>query len=32
VVSERAGLDDVDRIHDALRAGELLGRGALVLS
>jgi D-arabinose 1-dehydrogenase-like Zn-dependent alcohol dehydrogenase len=32
VVSERAGLDDVDRIHDALRAGELLGRGALVMS
>lgn len=32
VVSERVGLDDVDHIHDALRAGELLGRGALVWS
>lgn len=32
VVTARAGIDDVDRIHEALRAGELLGRGALVLS
>jgi D-arabinose 1-dehydrogenase-like Zn-dependent alcohol dehydrogenase len=30
VVTERAGIDDVDRIHEALRAGELVGRGALV--
>lgn len=30
VVSRRAGLDDIDGIHEALRAGELLGRGALV--
>lgn len=30
VVTARAGIDDVDRIHEALRAGELLGRGALV--
>ena len=32
VVTARAGIDDVDRIHDALRAGELLGRGARVWS
>lgn len=31
VVSRRAGLEDVGQIHDALRSGELLGRGALVL-
>lgn len=30
VIGARAGIEDVDRIHDALRAGELLGRGALV--
>lgn len=30
VVTERAGIDDVDRVHAALRAGELVGRGALV--
>lgn len=30
IVSERAGIDDVGRIHEALRAGRLLGRGALV--
>lgn len=30
VVTERAGIDDLDRIHAALRAGELVGRGALV--
>ena len=30
VVTERAGIEDVDRIHAALRSGELVGRGALV--
>jgi D-arabinose 1-dehydrogenase-like Zn-dependent alcohol dehydrogenase len=30
VVTERAAIDEVDRIHAALRAGELVGRGALV--
>jgi D-arabinose 1-dehydrogenase-like Zn-dependent alcohol dehydrogenase len=32
VVGERAGIDDVDRLHQALRTGEVLGRGALVWS
>jgi D-arabinose 1-dehydrogenase-like Zn-dependent alcohol dehydrogenase len=32
VIGARAGVDDVDRIHDALREGRLLGRGALVWS
>jgi D-arabinose 1-dehydrogenase-like Zn-dependent alcohol dehydrogenase len=30
VVGARATIDAVDRIHGALRSGELLGRGALV--
>ena len=30
VVTERAGIEDVDRIHAALRSGELVGRGAVV--
>jgi D-arabinose 1-dehydrogenase-like Zn-dependent alcohol dehydrogenase len=30
VVSQRADIEDLDRIHRALRAGELLGRAALV--
>jgi D-arabinose 1-dehydrogenase-like Zn-dependent alcohol dehydrogenase len=30
VVGRRAGPDDVDALHDALRAGDLVGRGALV--
>ena len=30
VVTRRAGPEGVDALHDALRAGELLGRGALV--
>jgi D-arabinose 1-dehydrogenase-like Zn-dependent alcohol dehydrogenase len=30
VIGARAGIDDVDRIHDALREGRLLGRGAMV--
>jgi hypothetical protein len=29
-VSRRAGPDGLDALHDALRAGELVGRGALV--
>jgi D-arabinose 1-dehydrogenase-like Zn-dependent alcohol dehydrogenase len=32
VVSRRAGPEDVDGLHEALRAGELVGRGALVWS
>jgi D-arabinose 1-dehydrogenase-like Zn-dependent alcohol dehydrogenase len=31
VVSREVGLDGVEAVHDALRAGRLLGRGALVL-
>lgn len=30
IVSETSGWDDVDRLHDRLRGGELFGRGALV--
>jgi D-arabinose 1-dehydrogenase-like Zn-dependent alcohol dehydrogenase len=30
IVTERARIEDVERIHDALRGGELVGRGALV--
>ena len=29
VVSRTAGPGEVDELHDALRAGELIGRGAL---
>jgi D-arabinose 1-dehydrogenase-like Zn-dependent alcohol dehydrogenase len=29
VVTQRTGLDDVERIHDELREGSLIGRGAL---
>jgi D-arabinose 1-dehydrogenase-like Zn-dependent alcohol dehydrogenase len=32
VISERVGLDGVESVHEMLRRGELLGRGALVLA
>jgi D-arabinose 1-dehydrogenase-like Zn-dependent alcohol dehydrogenase len=32
VIGARAGIDEVEHIHDALREGRLLGRGALVWS
>lgn len=32
VIGERVGLEGVEAVHEALRRGELLGRGALVLT